>query len=159
MKHIINLDFSNVPYNWAVCFNNNCPLAEDCLRHHVAQILPNNTERTTCITPLALQDGKCQWFASCEPVTTAWGLNRLYDKVYHKDYAPLKKRIATALRGRSNYYRYNNGELTLTPEEQQQIANIMAEMGYNEPPVFEHYRKELQFDYIPQQSTEINNKC
>lgn len=145
MKHITNFDFSNVPTNWDVCFNNNCPLADDCLRHYVAQKLPADTERVNCITPQALHDGQCQWFASCEPVTTAWGLARLYDKVYHKDYAPLKKRIATALRGRSNYYRYNNGELTLTPAEQQQIARIMAEMGYTEAPVFEHYREELQF--------------
>ena len=145
MKHIISFDYSNVPGRWAVCFNDNCPLADKCLRRHVARKMPDNTERTECITPNALQDGQCRWFASMETITTAWGLRRLYDKVYHKDYMPLKKAITTLLRGRSNYYRYNNGELTLTPQEQQQIAQLMADMGYREQPIFEHYREEILF--------------
>ena len=145
MKSNIVFDFNNMPALWALCFNSDCPLAEKCLRHYAATQLPDSQTRVATVAPGAQRGNSCQWFASKEPMRVAYGFRHLYDHVLHNDFAPMKKAITTLLRGRTNYYRYNRGELTLTPQEQQQIARLMASMGYDEAPVFDHYRYELRF--------------
>lgn len=145
MKNNIVFDFNNVPASWALCFNDNCPLATQCLRRYAASQMPDNKTRVVTVAPQAGADGHCPWYVSTEPVRVAYGFSQLYRHVLYHDYAPMKRAITTLLRGHSNYYRYNNGELTLSPDEQQRIADIMADMGYHEPPVFDHYRYELRF--------------
>ena len=145
MKNNIVFDFNNMPGSWALCFNNDCPLAEKCLRRYAATQMPGTQTRVVTIAPGAQTGDSCQWFVTKEPTQVAYGFSHLYDHVLHNDYAPMKKAITGLLNGRSNYYRYNKGELTLTHGQQQQIAHIMASMGYDEPPVFDHYRYELRF--------------
>lgn len=146
MKQNIVFDFNNVPAQWALCFSDDCQLASKCLRHHAAMYVPEGQERLFVINRQATDSqAGCQWFATNEPIQTAYGFKHLYDNIHHKDYARMKKAITALLGGRSNYYRYNSGERSLTPEQQQAIATIMKNMGYNDAPVFEHFRQEVRF--------------
>lgn len=146
MKQTIVFDFKNVPDRWAICYNDNCLLAGKCLRRYAAKQAPEQLESTYVVTSNATNTGSsCRWFVTNEPIQTAYGFKHLYDNVRHKDYPYLKAAITAMLGGRSNYYRYNSGERSLSPSQQQAIAQLMASMGYTDAPQFEHFRQELRF--------------
>lgn len=77
----------------------------------------------------------------------AWGFSHLYDQVLKIHYADIKDDITHSLRGRSNYYRYNNGERMLSEEQQKKIANIFRRYGYDREPEFDHYEEYLVFPF------------
>ena len=80
MKQNIVFDFNNVPAQWALCFSDNCQLASKCLRHHAAMYVPEGQERLFVINRQATDSqAGCQWFATNEPIQTAYGFKHLYD--------------------------------------------------------------------------------
>ena len=38
----MEIQFKDVPSDWAVCFNNDCPLKEECMRYQVGLVMPDD---------------------------------------------------------------------------------------------------------------------
>ena len=48
------LDFSEVPYQYSMCLNRQCPKADTCLRQLAEQSVPEKVEHWTIISPKRL---------------------------------------------------------------------------------------------------------
>ena len=89
----LDLKFENVPNNWAVCFNNSCPLKEQCLRHQAAMTVPDGVCYGMSVWPQAYKGGQCRMFAEIKTVTMAWGFSQLYKDLRHEDYKEIRPRM------------------------------------------------------------------
>ena len=52
------LDFSEVPYQYSMCLNRQCPKADICLRQLAEQSIPEKDEHGTIIVPTRLHNKK-----------------------------------------------------------------------------------------------------
>ena len=135
--------FEEVPYGWALCFNDNCERKDTCLRCQAAQLAAevarSKTRQAMCVTPLAYSDGDCSEYVEMATERLAWGFTHFYDHVQKVHYLKIKEAIVRYLHGMSNYYRYRNGEKKLTERQQQRIAEIFRSYGYDDPVIYDHY--------------------
>ena len=65
-------------------------------------------------------------------IRAAWGFHKLFLNVKYVDDTPIRREIQQYLSSRPTYYRYMNGLLTLTPEQQASIIGIFRAYGYTE---------------------------
>lgn len=71
-------DSLSVPYNFARCFNDQCPQASKCLRHIAAQNNGADYLYITNVNPARYPaDGnQCECFKTAVKVHVTWGLKR-----------------------------------------------------------------------------------
>lgn len=145
MKKKKTFDFCEVPSNWRLCFNRDCPRCEGCLRYVAGCHAPADLEWGQAIYPKALQpDGQCHWFRTAEPQPVAWGFAHIFDHVQRLDFKPMRLRITEILGSKGAYYEYRNGVRPLMAEHQQAIAQVFEKYGY-EPPQYE--KSSLCYDF------------
>lgn len=140
-----NLKFEDVPFNWALCFNNDCPMKEQCLRHLAAATVPDDVTHGHSVWPNALKGDHCAMFFEVKYIDVAWGFSQLYSNLRQQDYPIIRRRMEDHFGRAGNYYRYNRGEKKLTPAQQQWIKELFAEFGYTGELVFDHVERIIQF--------------
>ena len=132
-------DFASAPPTWDLCFNEHCPHKATCMHYFAGQHLPADRMTGFAIYPNALQNGKCRFYVKKRVIRAAWGFRKLFLNVKHVDDTPIRREIQQYLGSRPTYYRYMNGQLTLTPEQQAGIIDIFREYGYTEELNFDNY--------------------
>ena len=132
-------DFNSVPYTWALCFNDACPMHDTCMRHFAGRHIPTDRAEGPAVYPAALQKGKCKLFVEKRIIRSAWGFSKLFLDVKRVDDTPIRREIQEYLGSRTTYYRYMNGVLTLTPEQQNDIFDIFRAYGYTAKRDFDGY--------------------
>lgn len=139
-------DYQLVPYNFAHCFNNQCPKAGKCLRNIAAQHCTNNYPTLRIINPACIPANadKCSHFQSAEKINVAWGIRNLFDNVPHKNVSVLKSQMLAHF-GRGKYYRFYRKECYLSPEDQAYIRQLFQRYGYKDEPAFESFSKEFDW--------------
>jgi len=138
-----NLRWEDVPQWWVSCFNKECAEAGRCLRFKTGGLAPAGI--CQCVTPKALEDGGCRYFAPIQKVSYARGFTHIYDQVLKSDYTLLRKAMTKNLQGKTYYYQYMRGERRLSPEQQQLIRNLFAERGYADNVEFDAYEEDYVF--------------
>lgn len=93
----------------------------------------------TAIYPNALQNGKCKFLIEKRVIRAVWGFRELSFYVKHVDDTPIHREIQQYIGCRPTYYHYMNGQLTLTPEQQEGILDIFRTYGYTEELDFDNY--------------------
>ena len=116
---------------WAYCFNSDCPMASKCFRFQSSRFKPESKICGNAVYPGVFTDQGCKCFVTPQVVNVTWGFRRLYDDVKTRHADSIKMRVMGLLGGKTNYYRYNRGEKKLLPEQQQLIAAVFREYGYN----------------------------
>ena len=53
------LEWNMLPDNWALCFDNDCPLREKCVRWQAGQIMPDENYCSMCVMPCARIGNNC----------------------------------------------------------------------------------------------------
>lgn len=78
--------FTNVPYNYPLCLNRQCPKASTCLRQLVEQEVPDSAEYWVIISPKyqAKLKGACPHYRSSQKVQYAKGCMNILDNLPHK---------------------------------------------------------------------------
>ena len=78
-------DSLSVPYNFARCFNAQCPQASKCLRYIAAQNETADYLYISIVNPARYPaDGnQCECFKTAVKVHVAWGLKRLLLSLIH----------------------------------------------------------------------------
>ena len=132
------LNYEDVPRNWAICFHAECPIADKCLRRHAATLAPEGLSHHECVLPAARQDDGCTMYVPDEPVAIARGMTHIFKGVASFDVPRLRKMLEACFGSRAQYYRYRAGRFEITPEQQALVAAAFRKMGYTEPPVFDH---------------------
>ena len=143
----INLKWKDVPNGWALCFNRDCPLRENCLRWIVGLMAPDDLTVSRCVMPHALKDGRCIHYATAEKQRYARGFTTIYDKVLKSDYTSMRKQMTDMLRGKRYYYEYMRGERLLSPAQQEQIREFFTRRGYANCVRFDDYEETLVFPW------------
>lgn len=132
-------NFTSVPPTWELCFNKDCPRKDTCMRYFAGLHLPDDKNVGYAIYPNALQKDKCKFYVEKRVIRAAWGFHNLFLNVKRVDDTPIRREIQQYLGSRPTYYRYMNGQLTLTPEQQEGIINIFRSYGYTEELSFDNY--------------------
>lgn len=147
MEKIIITKMKTTP-GYATCFRDDCPRAEECLRHLYGKNLPQDRLIGPTIYPtVPIRSYGCQFFKTSEPKIMAWGFSTLFEDVRHRHVVPMRKAMHKYLGSERNYYRYHRGDRTLSPEQQQWICNLFNEYGYTRDVVFDHYAEAYDFDH------------
>ena len=138
------MDFNNIPENWVLCQNGQCPKAEQCLRHLACLQAPASVKRWKCLLPNATNEEQCEFFQIAEKASMARGLNNIYRAIDSKKVRSIIRLNLTSFFGsKGSYYRYKNGERVMNPQMQQQVSDIVhqyapdAEVSFDE--TFEAY--------------------
>ncbi len=87
---IFHFQFSinkTVPFNYARCYNEQCPKACNCLRRVAALLTTADTSYISIINPMCIPATgiDCPHFQNAEKIHVAWGISHLLDNVPYKD--------------------------------------------------------------------------
>ena len=146
MKNV-ELNWDDVPKGWALCYNGECPMREECLRWQAGQAAPGDLSAAWCVTPRALKGGGCLHFVAPEKVMVAYGFSSIYDRVLKADFTALRKQMTSMLSGKRYYYEYKRGERPLSPQQQEQIRGLFAKYGYADAVRFDRYEEKFVFPF------------
>lgn len=136
----IQYDFRNVPQNWALCFLEECPVKDKCLRQLVGSHLKSDREFGPSIYPtMKRSDEGCRLFVTSQPKQMAWGFDTLFSNTRYRDVVSLRSQLKKYLGGHSNYYRYHNGQRLLSPQQQEWIIALFKKYHYQDHLKFDHY--------------------
>ncbi|MBR0274989.1 MAG: hypothetical protein IJQ76_02110, partial [Prevotella sp.] len=93
--------------NYTVCFNNECPLHEHCLRWQVGRYVPERLYTISCFNPNHPGAGSdtCPGYRSDQPQRIARGMVGFYSEMPRAKEVAIKKRLIEYYT-RVNYYRY-----------------------------------------------------
>ena len=140
------LQKENIPWEYAVCFNEACQLREKCL-HYQAYLLQSKDQLSgQAVMPSAWKDGQCQCFCEDKPVKKAWGFSNIYDNVPKYLKAEARRKVKNYFSsGNGPYYRYHHGENKLSPRQQEDVMQILAKYGSTDGLAFDHY--EMDYDF------------
>ena len=139
------LTYSLAPYDWAICFQHDCPLAGTCLRHAVALLAPADLKKHVTVLPTAREGDTCSLFATAEPQRIARGMKRLLIPGSHGNSSEVRHGLFNIFGSRSHYYRYRNGEYDNTPEMQERVLRLLKRHGYKGQEPFDTYTTQFYF--------------
>ena len=137
--------FREVPADYELCFNGQCPKRDDCIRFLAGQHVPATMMSGPAVYPNALTDDICPYFKQTRIIHGAWGFRNLYKDVAKADAQILKAKVINYLGGPVACYGYMHGDKLLTPEQQDHIQGFFNEMGYTHTIVFEGYSNMYDF--------------
>ena len=110
-------DSLSVPYNFARCFNAQCPQASKCLRHIATQLDTTDYLYISIVNPARYPaDGnQCECFKTTVKVHVAWGLKQLLNRIPYEDAVSIRIQLVGHY-GKTGYYRFYRGERGLMPK-------------------------------------------
>lgn len=141
------IDLSKMPWSFVVCWNDECPLIETCLRHAVGKNLPDDKATAVAVNPHVAdwQDGQCRHYKKIEFVRNAYGIRHLLDDVPKKSAAFLATQLRGALTNRL-YYHYYHSRKPIPPEHQAFIREMFARFSPGVEVKFERYSDEIKWE-------------
>jgi len=137
---------SGRPNNYLVCFRNDCPLANNCLRQIYAQEPCEDERFIRVVNPHLAKNvtKECEFHRPNMKVRVAYGIRHIFDNVPHSKYQTIFSSVMGVF-GKSTYYRVYHKERPIWPKEQQKIQNIFTNYGINEPVKFEEYQEVIDW--------------
>lgn len=134
-----DLTYEDAPYNWALCFQNECPLRDTCLRFAVGQLMPDSVTHHETVLPTARKDDRCCHYVEAKPVRMARGMMGLLPDVPYEVGVALRKHLYTIFGSSSQYYRYREGRWLISPRQQERVAALFRQFGLKGEPHFDAY--------------------
>ena len=137
------ISFTQVPFDYPLCLNGQCPKAATCLRQLAMQSMPTEKDYWKIISPkrLATVKGECPFYRSSQKARYAKGfMNMLNSLPYNKRGIAIANLIAGF--GQRTYYRARKGERLLTPDEQQAVLNIIKRHNATTSQEFDGYEED-----------------
>ena len=118
---------------YIVCFADNCPLKECCLRYLVGQKMPDTTSTYRCVNPRFQDVGtaNCTLFSKAEKVKFAKGMMHIFNDDMPKRVEPYVRQNLINSHCRTYYYEFRNGERLIPPAVQEEIRQYFREAGWN----------------------------
>ncbi len=140
------LELKNIPWEYELCFNENCPLREKCLHYQAYLLQPARRLGGPAIYPSAWKSGECSRFTEAKLIQKAWGFDHLYDNVPNNLKSAARQDVHAYLgSGQSAYYRVHHGERMLSPRQQRDILHILSRYCSTEGISFDHYVTDFDF--------------
>ena len=126
---------------YTVCYVDECPLRQQCLRWLVGQHVPNSASTYRCVNPhfedVATKD--CPMYRSDQKVRFAKGMTRIFTSDMPKRVENDVRMSIIGLTNRTYYYEYRNGQRLIPPKLQEDIRNLFRENGWTNDVTFDGY--------------------
>ena len=142
------LDFSLAPKDWAICFQNDCPLKDTCLRYAIGNLAPATLTHHATVLPAAREGDRCSLFATKEPVCIARGMEGLFAGVRAGDIPEMRSRLFRIFGSRAHFYRYRKGDYVITPEQQALVEQLFREYGYTQSIPYDLVTRDFYFPNV-----------
>lgn len=133
---------------YTFCLNDRCGQSGSCLRHILFAGLAGEEYPTLrVVNPKAYpaEGEKCVMFRPDRKVKMAWGLSRLYDDMPQRTARAIRATLEAHF-SHTQYYRYRNGLIGFSPTEQTYVASVCRRFGWKEPPHFDDYTEEYEWE-------------
>ena len=141
------LKAKDIPMGYELCFNSGCADNDTCMHYQAMLLTSADRYKGQAVFPVAWQDGKCRCYREKKLVKKAWGFNGLYKNVDSSDRTAARRSVSSYFgRGNGQYYRAHHGEITLSPKQQADILQIVAQFGSLDGIKFDGYKIEWDFD-------------
>ena len=138
--------YSLVPYNWAICYQTDCPLAAQCLRRHAAILAPEAMTSHVVVLPAARKDdGTCLAFVADQPVQQGRGMLNLFCHVENVDVSALRRRVMAVFGSKTHFYRYRKGKYPVTTRQQARVAQLFAKYANGAAPQYDCIEENYEF--------------
>lgn len=132
------ISFTQVPFDYPLCLNGQCPKAATCLRQLAMQSMPTEKDYWKIISPKRLATVKgMPSTAQSEGALRQGFMNMLNSLPYNKRGIAIANLIAGF--GQRTYYRARKGERLLLPEEQQSVLNVFRHLDAGMATEFDSY--------------------
>ena len=125
------------------CFIHECPLHETCLHWLTGQYYGGDTHIVTCVNPNypTVNSEQCIMYQKDEIVKYAVGMMHIFDAIPYPIARITKKRLIN-LFSRKRFYEYRNGVRPIPPYEQQQIARVFQEEGWQGEILYDGWKED-----------------
>ena len=135
-------NYDIMPAHYLSCFNDECTLADHCLRRLAARSRLQTGNIVQAVNPAQHSGENCPYYKENKETTMAYGMKDSFHEIKADDIAELRNTLINHF-GRTYYYRRRNGLRPITPEEQQYISNVFRRFGYKA--TFDKLVKETQW--------------
>lgn len=130
--------------HYLVCFIDQCPLHENCLRWLVGCEAPTDTLMLPSVNPRHPETGteQCPHYRQEQYVNMARGMMNFYDNMPGRTERAIKHRLISMF-SRKTYYDYRKGVRLIPPDIQAQIEQVCQEEGWTGELNYDGWEKEI----------------
>lgn len=124
--------------HYLVCFIDQCPLHDQCLRWLVGQYADPMPLATTSINPRHPQAGteECEMFRKKQRAIMKRGMTKMYLDMPRQTEDLVRQRLIGCW-GRKHYYEMRGGTRPIDPCQQQDIIDVCRHYGWTAPIVYD----------------------
>lgn len=145
----------NVPVNFGYCIADaaQCPLASRCLRAKAFECKRGEMEEQSFVNTvnpylkgINYATAQCAKYVAAEQVRFATGMKHIYDNVPLYLLDTLREKVCLQFSSPRIYYYCRAGKRLISPATQVAIAKVFGRYGIAEPPKFDHYVMEYDWN-------------
>lgn len=123
------------------CINNNCTMADVCLRHTMLKKINDNTTMFGIVNPAKVTgDCNCQFYFPPITVRYAKGFLNLLDNMPTKKMEAFRSNMIDAV-PRTHYFLMRRGAMLISPKRQQLIRDLLNRLDYECEDPFDAYEE------------------
>ncbi len=136
---------ADVPGNFTLCLNGECPMASRCLHHIVRTMVPATELVLHVYNPDAVQGGEgCEHFRGQVPERYAYGFEGMQEKMLPGQYAVFME-LLIAHFSRNSYFVRRRGDFPMPPKEQELIREVLKQVGADPSMDFDRYEERINW--------------
>ena len=127
--------------DYTVCYVENCPLRNHCLRWLVGQHMPPTASTYRCVNPNfeGVATADCPMYRKDEKVRFAKGMKNMFNDDMPKSVQDAVKYGVINKSNRTYYYEYKNGSRLIPPSLQEHIRQLFRDKGWTAKVDFDSY--------------------
>lgn len=138
------LRYSDIPDQWALCMQADCPMASRCLRYHAASVLPKHVRQHVMVLPSARTADGCKSFVADQPQQVAYGMSRITEGMNPWLARDVHADLFELFGSRATFYRKSYGS-PIAPDMQERVAAVLRSHGVSAPPRFDRVEEAYYF--------------
>ena len=126
---------------YTVCYVDECPLRQQCLRWLVGQHVPNSASTYRCVNPHfeAVATNECPMYRSDQKVRFAKGMTNIFTSDMPKRVEPAVRYGIIGPTNRTYYFEYRNGSRLIPPALQENIRKLFRDNKWTADVHFDGY--------------------
>ena len=126
---------------YTVCYVDECPLRNQCLRWQVGPHVPNTHSTYRCVNPHfeGVATTECSMYRNDQKVRFAKGMLHIFTGDMPKRVEPAVRYGVIKKTNRTYYFEYRNGSRLIPPALQEDIRKLFRDNGWTEEVKFDGY--------------------
>ncbi len=126
---------------YTVCYVDECPLRNQCLRWQVGPHVPNTHSTYRCVNPHfeGVATTECPMYRKDQKVRFAKGMLHIFTGDMPKRVEPAVRYGVIKKTNRTYYFEYRNGSRLIPPALQEDIRKLFRDNGWTEEVKFDGY--------------------